>query len=226
MAEGAERGYIAAARPMNDQLSSDSRVASHLARRPPPPSGAGSWGSRCSSSPSSGASPSALRAAPRRGADLQDRDRDDRGGAGLAGAVDRGAHRHRLRRAAGDREGRREGDGRIAKVNLKEATASRRQILFELDPSDQKSAVAAASARVAAARARAQTARARVMVAKANAAEIAQQWEREKGSSPRRGLGGDRRRSRARVKALEEQVRPPTPRPPRPTPRPPPRKRR
>jgi HlyD family secretion protein len=99
--------------------------------------------------------------------------------------------------------------GRIAKVNLKEGDRVKAgALLFELDPSDQKSAVAAAQARVAAARARAQTARARVLVAKANEAEITQQWEREKklaatgavSAATADDLG-------ARVKALGEQVR-------------------
>ena len=99
--------------------------------------------------------------------------------------------------------------GRIAKVNIKEGDRVKAgQVLFELDPSDQKSAVAASQARVMAARARAQTARARVLVAKANSAEIAQQWEREKklvatgavSAATADDLG-------ARVKALDEQVR-------------------
>ncbi len=99
--------------------------------------------------------------------------------------------------------------GRIAKVNLKEGDSVKAgAVLFELDPSDQKSAVAAAQARVAAARARAQTARARVLVAKANVAEISQQWEREKklvasgavSAATADDLG-------ARVNALGEQVR-------------------
>lgn len=99
--------------------------------------------------------------------------------------------------------------GRVAKVNVKEgATVKVGQILFELDPSDQKSAVASGQARVAAARARAQTARARVLVAKANVTEIKQQWEREKrlvasgavSPATAEDLG-------ARVAALEEQAR-------------------
>jgi RND family efflux transporter MFP subunit len=99
--------------------------------------------------------------------------------------------------------------GRIAKVNIKEGdTVKAQQILFELDPSDQKSAVASSQAKVAAARARAQTVRARVLVAKANMAEVSQQWEREKrlaatgavSAATADDLG-------ARVKALDEQVR-------------------
>ena len=99
--------------------------------------------------------------------------------------------------------------GRITKVNVKEGvTVKAGQILFELDPADQKSAVLSAQARVAAARARAATVRARIQVAKANVAEINQQWEREKrlvasgAVSPATAddLG-------ARVKALQEQAR-------------------
>jgi RND family efflux transporter MFP subunit len=71
--------------------------------------------------------------------------------------------------------------GRVSKVNVKEGQVVKAgEILFDLDPSDQKSAVAAGNARTAAARARAQTARAKVLVAKANVAEIQQQLDREK----------------------------------------------
>ncbi len=64
--------------------------------------------------------------------------------------------------------------GRITKVSVVEGQEVKSgDLLFELDPSDQKSAVASAQARVLAAQARAQTARAQV-------AETKQQYEREK----------------------------------------------
>ena len=99
--------------------------------------------------------------------------------------------------------------GRVAKVSVKEGEKVKAgQILFELDPSDQKSAVASAQARVAAARARATSARARAQVARANAAEIKLQYERQKklvdtgavSPATAEDLG-------ARLKALDEQTR-------------------
>lgn len=64
--------------------------------------------------------------------------------------------------------------GRITKTNIREGQEVKTgDVLFELDPSDQKSAVASAQARVLAAQARAQTARANVL-------EVKQQYEREK----------------------------------------------
>jgi RND family efflux transporter MFP subunit len=64
--------------------------------------------------------------------------------------------------------------GRITKTNIREGQEVKTgDVLFELDPSDQKSAVASAQARVLAAQARAQTAR-------ANVTEVKQQYEREK----------------------------------------------
>lgn len=64
--------------------------------------------------------------------------------------------------------------GRVTKTNVREGEhVSSGAVLFELDPSDQKSAVASAQARVLAASARAQTAR-------ANLADVKQQLERQK----------------------------------------------
>jgi HlyD family secretion protein len=71
--------------------------------------------------------------------------------------------------------------GRIAKVNLREGDSVKAgQLLFELDPSDQRSAVAAAAARVSAARAKAVAARARAAVARATAVETQVQYDRNK----------------------------------------------
>jgi HlyD family secretion protein len=71
--------------------------------------------------------------------------------------------------------------GRIAKVNLREGDRVKAgQVLFELDPSDQRSAVAAAAARVSAARAKAVAARARAAVARATAIETQVQYDRNK----------------------------------------------
>jgi HlyD family secretion protein len=64
--------------------------------------------------------------------------------------------------------------GRVTKVGVREGQDVKMgDLLFELDPTDQKSAVASAQARVAAASARAQTARAQLAEQKA-------QYEREK----------------------------------------------
>lgn len=91
--------------------------------------------------------------------------------------------------------------GRISKVHIREGMSVKAGApLFELDPSDQRSAVASANARVLSARARAQAAR-------ANLAEIELQWTRQKslaatgavGSASAEDLG-------ARVSALREQV--------------------
>jgi len=71
--------------------------------------------------------------------------------------------------------------GRVAKVNIREGDSVKEgQILFELDPSDQRSAVASAAARVSAARAKAVAARARAQVARATASETEVQYERNK----------------------------------------------
>lgn len=64
--------------------------------------------------------------------------------------------------------------GRITRTQVREGQHVKAgDVLFSLDPTDQKTAVTSAQARVLAAQARAQTAR-------ANVAEIKQQWEREK----------------------------------------------
>ncbi len=64
--------------------------------------------------------------------------------------------------------------GRITGTHIREGQEVKTgDILFDLDPSDQKSAVASSQARVLSAQARAQTAR-------ANLAEVKQQYEREK----------------------------------------------
>jgi RND family efflux transporter MFP subunit len=71
--------------------------------------------------------------------------------------------------------------GRVVKVNIREGSVVKAgDVLFELDPSDQKSAVAAAGARVAAARTKAAVARARADVARANLAETRLQYDRNK----------------------------------------------
>ena len=98
--------------------------------------------------------------------------------------------------------------GRISKVNIREGDKVKTgDVLFELDPSDQKSAVTSGQARAAAAKARAAAARARAEVARANLVETKLQWDREKilaekGASARataEDLG-------AKVKSLDEQV--------------------
>jgi RND family efflux transporter MFP subunit len=92
--------------------------------------------------------------------------------------------------------------GRVDKANVREGSVVKEgQVLFELDASDQRVAVASAQARVAAARARAATARAQL-------AEIVLQRDREKrladtgavSQATADDLG-------ARAKSLEEQVR-------------------
>jgi RND family efflux transporter MFP subunit len=91
--------------------------------------------------------------------------------------------------------------GRVDKANVREGSAVKvGQILFELDASDQRVAVASAQARVAAARARAATARAQL-------AEIVLQRDREK----RLAASGAIAQATAddlvaRAKSLEEQV--------------------
>ncbi len=71
--------------------------------------------------------------------------------------------------------------GRVAKVLVKEGSKVKAgDVLFELDPADQKSALAAAQAKVAAAGAKAKAARARALAAKSNAAEVRAQLERQK----------------------------------------------
>ncbi len=71
--------------------------------------------------------------------------------------------------------------GRVARVNLHEGSVVKAgEVLFELDPSDQKNAVAAANARVVAARARAAVSRAKAEVARANVAETQLQLDRNR----------------------------------------------
>jgi len=71
--------------------------------------------------------------------------------------------------------------GRVVKVNIREGSVVKAgEVLFDLDPSDQKSAVGAAVARVAAARTKAAVARAKVEVARANVAETKLQYDRNK----------------------------------------------
>ncbi len=71
--------------------------------------------------------------------------------------------------------------GRVVKVNIHEGSVVKEgDVLFELDPSDQRSAVAAASAKVAAARTKAAVARSRAEVARANVAETKLQYDRNK----------------------------------------------
>jgi HlyD family secretion protein len=91
--------------------------------------------------------------------------------------------------------------GRVDKANIREGSVVKAgQVLFELDASDQRVAIASAQARVAAARARAATARAQL-------AEIVLQRDREKrladtgaiAQATADDLG-------ARAKSLEEQV--------------------
>ncbi len=90
---------------------------------------------------------------------------------------------------------------RLAKVHVREgAEVKLGSVLFELDPTDRRSAIAAASARVA-------SANARVQAARANLAEIELQWSRQKSlvasgaaaKATAEDLG-------ARVAALREQV--------------------
>jgi RND family efflux transporter MFP subunit len=71
--------------------------------------------------------------------------------------------------------------GRVVKVNIHEGSVVKAgDVLFELDPADQKSAVAAAAAKVASAHMKASVARARADVARANVAETRIQLERNK----------------------------------------------
>lgn len=71
--------------------------------------------------------------------------------------------------------------GRISKVNIKEGSKVKAgDVLFEMDPADQKSALAAAKAKVMSANARAAAARARAVAAKSNADELRAQVARNK----------------------------------------------
>lgn len=91
--------------------------------------------------------------------------------------------------------------GRIAKVNVKEGIAVKAgDVLFELDPSDQRTAVAAANAKVASANARVQSAR-------ANLAEIEIQYNRQKALVEKGAVGAATADDlAARALALKEQV--------------------
>jgi RND family efflux transporter MFP subunit len=92
--------------------------------------------------------------------------------------------------------------GRVARVHVKQGdTVKAGALLFELDPADQRSAIASAQAKVAAARAK-------TIAARANYTEVNQQLEREKrlaqaGAIPQ-ATADD---LAARAKALEEQAR-------------------
>jgi RND family efflux transporter MFP subunit len=92
--------------------------------------------------------------------------------------------------------------GRVAKASVREGGAVKEgQILFELDPSDQRVAVASAQARVAAARARAAAARAQL-------AEIVLQRDRERRLADTGAVAAATADDlTARGKSLEEQVR-------------------
>jgi RND family efflux transporter MFP subunit len=92
--------------------------------------------------------------------------------------------------------------GRVAKVLVSEGDRVKAgQVLFELDPTDQKSAVATAQARVAAARARAAAAR-------ANVNEIQVQLERNQKLVASGAINASTVEDmQARIKALEAQVR-------------------
>jgi RND family efflux transporter MFP subunit len=91
--------------------------------------------------------------------------------------------------------------GRVAKANIVEGSVVKQsQVLFELDPSDQRVAVASAQARVAAARARAATARAQL-------AEIVQQRDRERRLADTGAVASATADDlAARAKSLDEQV--------------------
>jgi HlyD family secretion protein len=91
--------------------------------------------------------------------------------------------------------------GRVDKANVREGTVVKAgQLLFELDASDQRVAVASAQARVAAARARAATARAQL-------AEIVLQRDREKRLADTGAIAqASADDLAARAKSLEEQV--------------------
>ncbi len=98
--------------------------------------------------------------------------------------------------------------GRIIKVAIREGEAvNAGQVLFLLDPADQKSAVVSAQAKAAAARARAAAARAKAQVARATLGESKVQYDRvhvlvEKGAEAR-ATGDD---LNAKIKSLTEQV--------------------
>jgi RND family efflux transporter MFP subunit len=98
--------------------------------------------------------------------------------------------------------------GRVTKVNIREGASTKAgAVLFELDPTDQRAAVASAQARAASARAKAASARARATVARANLVETKQQADRIKKLAD---TGAETRAQAddlgARAKSLEEQV--------------------
>jgi RND family efflux transporter MFP subunit len=71
--------------------------------------------------------------------------------------------------------------GRVKAVHVKEgAKVKAGDLLFELDPTDQKSALSAAQAKVSAASARATAAKARAQAARSNVAEVEAQLARQK----------------------------------------------
>jgi HlyD family secretion protein len=91
--------------------------------------------------------------------------------------------------------------GRVEKANVLEGTRVQAgQIMFELDPSEQRVQVASAQARVAAARARSATARAQL-------AEVVQQRDRERRLAETGAIAAATADDlTARAKSLEEQV--------------------
>jgi RND family efflux transporter MFP subunit len=91
--------------------------------------------------------------------------------------------------------------GRVEKANIREGSAVKAgQVVFELDASDQRVAVASAQARVAAARARAATARAQL-------AEVVLQRDRERRLAASGAIAQATADDlTARAKSLEEQV--------------------
>jgi HlyD family secretion protein len=99
--------------------------------------------------------------------------------------------------------------GRVVKVNVREGdTVKAGAVLFELDPSDQKSAVAAAAARVAAARAKAVASRAKAEVARANVADTQQQFDRNKRLAERGAVATATADDlAARLQSLKDEVR-------------------
>jgi RND family efflux transporter MFP subunit len=91
--------------------------------------------------------------------------------------------------------------GRVEKANVREGSVVKKgDVLFELDPSDQRTQVASSQARVAAARARASTSRAQL-------AETQLQLQREQKLAASGAVGAATADDLAlRVKSLEEQV--------------------
>ncbi|GAC1351201.1 MAG: efflux RND transporter periplasmic adaptor subunit [Polyangiales bacterium] len=98
--------------------------------------------------------------------------------------------------------------GRVAKVNVKEgARVKALDLLFELDPTDQKSALVSAQSKVAPARARAGAARARALAARSNAAEVQSQRDRQKKLAESGAVAGSAVEDlEMRLRALEAQI--------------------